>query len=104
MNKSMISKKQVSFFGIFNGKNGVVKAEYYRDNFHLLLYRDEYFFRDMERAIQRTLIIIERNFEEDKREKEAKSEVTFILSVLMENIVFVIKLGELKPVFSMNFG
>ena len=31
---------QVSFFGIFGGRGGAVKAEYMRDFFHPILFND----------------------------------------------------------------
>lgn len=63
--KNQTKNKQVLFFGIYDGKNGPTKAEYYRDYFHSILYHDEYFEKDIEKAVKRSLMIIEKNFMEE---------------------------------------
>lgn len=40
MNRVGLKGKEISFFGIFDAKNGAVKAEYYRDYFHSYLLKD----------------------------------------------------------------
>lgn len=37
LNKTNIKTKQVSFFSIYDGSQNIYKADYYRDNFHLIL-------------------------------------------------------------------
>lgn len=37
LNKTNVKTKQVSFFSIYDGSNGLLRADYYRDNFHLIL-------------------------------------------------------------------
>ena len=37
LNKTNIKTKQVSFFSIYDGSQNIHKADYYRDNFHLIL-------------------------------------------------------------------
>ena len=46
LNKNQSKNKQILFFGIYDGKNGSTKAEYYRDHFHSLIYHDEFFEKD----------------------------------------------------------
>ena len=40
LTKTNIRQKQISFFGIYDGKDGVAKADYMRDNFHICLVED----------------------------------------------------------------
>jgi hypothetical protein len=37
LTKTNVRQRQISFFGIYDGKDGVAKADYMRDNFHLCL-------------------------------------------------------------------
>jgi len=37
LTKTSVKQKQVSFFGVYDGNNGVARADYLRDNFHLTL-------------------------------------------------------------------
>ena len=47
LTKTNIKQKQVSFFAVYDGNNGVSRADYIRDNFHLTLACDESFPNDM---------------------------------------------------------
>ena len=38
--------KFISFFSIYEGKNGMKKAEYMRENFHLILFNDTQLIRN----------------------------------------------------------
>lgn len=62
LNRSASKDNQVSFFSVYDGKEGVVKAEYFRDNFHTLLSKDIDFFKDTEKAIRSTFRRIEQGF------------------------------------------
>jgi len=37
LNKTNVKTKQVSFFSIYDGSQNIHKADYYRDNFHIIL-------------------------------------------------------------------
>jgi hypothetical protein len=37
LNKTNVKIKQISFFSIYDGSNGLLKTDYFRDNFHLIL-------------------------------------------------------------------
>lgn len=37
LNKTSCKNRQISFFGIFDGYHGTFKADYYRDNFHVIV-------------------------------------------------------------------
>lgn len=37
LNKTSFKNRQISFFGIFDGNQGTFKADYYRDNFHIII-------------------------------------------------------------------
>lgn len=41
LNKTNVKTKQVSFFSIYDGSQNILKADYYRDNFHLVLNTNE---------------------------------------------------------------
>lgn len=41
LNKSAQRDNYISFFSIYDGNNGVTKAEYFRDHFHQILTRDK---------------------------------------------------------------
>lgn len=45
---------EASLFGIFSGKNGITKAEYFRDNFHKLLTAEPLLLKDTEKALTKT--------------------------------------------------
>jgi hypothetical protein len=47
LNKSNVKNKQLSFFGVYDGNDGVGRADYMRDNFHLLLITEEGFEKDI---------------------------------------------------------
>lgn len=53
----------LSFFGIFIGKNGITKAEYYRDNFYKQLSTDPLLFKDPEKTLMKTYQIIEKEYQ-----------------------------------------
>lgn len=59
--------KQISFFGVYDGSDGVGKADYMRDHYHLMLAEDAAFPGDMETAMRRTLRRLSSNFSEDPR-------------------------------------
>ena len=40
LNKSNHKHKQISFFSIYDGSNGLLKTDYFRDHFHLILNSD----------------------------------------------------------------
>lgn len=37
LTKTNVKQRQISFFGIYDGNDGVAKADYMRDNFHVCL-------------------------------------------------------------------
>lgn len=58
LNKAAHRDHQISFFSIYDGKNGAAKSEYFRDNFHSVMTQDRDFSRDIENAIKRTAQIV----------------------------------------------
>ncbi len=58
LNKSILKDTQISFFSIYDGKNGVAKAEYFRDHFHNVLIKDKDFHRDLETSIKRSILLM----------------------------------------------
>ena len=65
LTKTSVRQRQVSFFGVYDGKDGVAKADYLRDNFHLCLTEDAGFPQEMETALKRTLKKLSAAFNED---------------------------------------
>lgn len=37
LTKTNIRQKQISFFGVYDGNDGINKADYLRDNYHLMM-------------------------------------------------------------------
>ena len=37
LTKTNIKQKQVSYFGVYDGSDGIARVDYLRDNFHLSL-------------------------------------------------------------------
>lgn len=37
LTKTSNKHKQISFFGVYDGNGGIIKADFLRDNFHLFL-------------------------------------------------------------------
>ena len=93
LNKTAVKGKQVSFFGIYDGTNGAGKAEFYRDNFHAILYNDEYFLKDLEKSLKRALCVIEKRFAEDTRFKDDQSSTSFVIVIIFEKMFFVLQSG-----------
>lgn len=54
-NLNSFKNHTISFFGIYEGKNGMIKAEYMRDNFHLILFNEPLLVTNFEEALKRTL-------------------------------------------------
>lgn len=94
--------KQICFFGVYDGHNGVGKAEFYRDNFHAVLSRDEYFLKDMERAVKRSIISLDKSFIDYK--KDDLSSVCFVVCVVVEGMVYLMQLGQSKAFLSRDLG
>ena len=55
LNKTNVKSKQVSFFSIYDGSNGLLKTDYFRDHFHILLNDDEGLLFEPEKAIKNTI-------------------------------------------------
>lgn len=70
LNKSLQKELQISFFSIYDGENGVTKAEFFRDNFHSTLIKDKDFFKDVELSIRRVLKTVEDNFNKSNSNEE----------------------------------
>ena len=82
MTKTSVRQRQISFFGIYDGYDGVAKADYMRDNFHLCLAEDESFPKDMEHAMRRSLRRVSAAFCEDQRFAGDESSVGFVILVI----------------------
>lgn len=104
LNKTTIRSKQICFFGVYDGKNGSNKAEYYRDHFHIILYHDEYFMKDIEKAMKRSMILIEKNFIEDARFKDDASTTSFIIAIIVEKMLLLVEMGGQKAFLSTKLG
>jgi hypothetical protein len=55
LNKTSCKTRQISFFGIFDGNQGTFKADYYRDNFHVIIQNEENIWEDPEQAIKNAI-------------------------------------------------
>lgn len=62
LNRSSCKENQISFFSIYDGKDGAAKAEYFRDNFHNVLSKDGDLLKDIEKAIRKTFCIMDQCF------------------------------------------
>lgn len=82
LTKTSTKHKQVSFFGVYDGNAGVLKADFLRDHFHLLLVEDLALSADMESAMRRTLQRLTQVFSEDPRFQNDESTVSFAIVVV----------------------
>jgi serine/threonine protein phosphatase PrpC len=83
LTKNNAKHKQVSFFGVYDGHNGTGRADYMRDNYHLMLIQDDAFPTNMETALRRTLIRLNSGFAEDPRFSGDSSAVSFAIIVVL---------------------
>ena len=67
LTKTPNKTQQVSFFGIYDGKDGVTKADYLRDCFHLRLASEESFPGNMAQALRNTLGKVTHAFRYEER-------------------------------------
>ena len=89
-----MKSKQITFFGIYDGKNGIHKAEFYRDYFHHYLFDNENFHKETERITKVAMLKIEKKFKEEY--PDSKSEVAFLILILMESNLIFLKSGATK--------
>jgi hypothetical protein len=85
LTKTSTKQKQISFFGVYDGNGGINKADYLRDNFHLLLVEELVVIVDMESAMRRTLQKLTAMFNEDHRFQNDESTVSFVITVIASN-------------------
>jgi len=83
LTKNNAKHKQVSFFGVYDGYNGTARADYMRDNYHLMLIQDEAFPINMETALRRTLHRLNVGFSEDPRFNGDSSAVSFAIIIVL---------------------
>lgn len=85
LTKTNAKHKQISFFGVYDGNGGIAKADFLRDNFHLLLIEDLSMCTDMESAMRRTLQRLTQMFSEDAKFQNDESTVSFAIVVIASN-------------------
>jgi hypothetical protein len=85
LTKSSTKHRQISFFGVYDGNGGVSKADFLRDNFHLMLLEDLSFTTDLEAALRRSLQRLTQVFAEDTRFLNDDSSVSFAIVVVASN-------------------
>jgi hypothetical protein len=102
MDKAGMRGKQISFFGVYSGENGVGKAEFYRDNFHVGLCRDQHFMSDMRSAAKSTIAKMDNIF--GINHKGSLSSVSFILCVITHDFIYFIQLGQPTAFLSSKLG
>jgi hypothetical protein len=83
LTKNNTKHKQVSFFGVYDGNNGTGRADYMRDNYHLMLIQDEAFPNNMEIALRRSLHRLNVGFSEESRFNGDSSAVSFAIIVVL---------------------
>lgn len=81
LTKTSVKQKQISFFGVYDGNNGVSRADYLRDHLHLTLAAEQSFPNDMESALKTALHRVSRAFNEDGRFSSDESTVSFVVLV-----------------------
>lgn len=82
LTKTPNKAQQVSFFGIYDGRDGVAKADYLRDCFHLRLASDESFPQNMHQALRSTLTRTTSAFRNEERFRNDDSKVCFAVVVV----------------------
>lgn len=75
--------KQIFFFSIYQGKNGMEKADYMRDNFHTILLNDELFTKDFPQALEKAFDTIDNHFSFHTSFKVDLSAVSFIICIVI---------------------
>ena len=81
--------REISFFGLFEGRNGSNRAEYMREYFHNTLINDELFYYNFDKAVSRTFEKIERDFNYDPRYDGDYSIASSVICVIV---------GKFRPI------
>ena len=83
LNKTTNKARQVSFFAIYDGCDGACFADYMRDCFHVMLIKDDLFWKDVEAAIRSTVRKVEKSFNEDPAYSKDISSASFVIVVVI---------------------
>ena len=60
--------------------------------------------KDIEKAMKRSMIVIERNFIEDPRFKDDQSTTSFIIAIIIEKMLLLVDMGGRKAFVSTKLG
>lgn len=96
--------REVSFFGLFEGRNGSNKAEYMREYFHNTLINDELFYYNFDKAVSRTFEKVERDFTYDPRYEGDYSVASSVICVILGSKMYIIRYGAPNATISMKLG
>ena len=101
---------KISFFGIYDGHGGSKCADFLRDSLHKIIFSNEYFPENVEKAIKNGFLKAENEFLNtiaiDKNTGNIldRSGSCAILTIIVDNIIYVANVGDSRGIMSISGG
>ena len=96
-----------SFFGIFDGHNGLACAEFLRDNLHKYIIRDSHFPNDPRRAIRNGIEQADKDFLSQAYDQEKQilhdiSGSSLSICLIVDTTIYTANVGDCRILLSQN--
>lgn len=107
VDKELNDGPHCSYFSVFDGHGGNKCANFLRENLHKYILGDEYFPKDVERALQHGILKSEREFLlKSKSEYHGydKSGSCAIVALFVDDKLYTANVGDSRSVISSSFG
>ena len=101
---------KISYFGIYDGHGGSKCADFLRDSLHKIIFSNEYFPENPEKAIKNAFLKAENEFLStiavDKKTGNIldRSGSCAILVIIIDNIIYVVNVGDSRGIMSIKGG
>ena len=101
---------KISYFGIYDGHGGSKCADFLRDSLHKIIFSNEYFPENPEKAIKNAFLKAENEFLStiavDKKTGTIldRSGSCAILVIIIDNIIYVVNVGDSRGIMSIKGG
>ena len=101
---------KISYFGIYDGHGGSKCADFLRDSLHKIIFSNEYFPENPEKAIKNAFLKAENDFLStiavDKKTGNIldRSGSCAILVIIIDNIIYVVNVGDSRGIMSIKGG
>ena len=101
---------KISYFGIYDGHGGSKCADFLRDSLHKIIFSNEYFPENPEKAIKNAFLKAENEFLStiavDKKTGNIldRSGSCAIIVIIIDNIIYVVNVGDSRGIMSIKGG